>query len=232
MVGGGDEITQECITVVQGRAVGLGRDAACCVSTMLIAPSQICTCNPTFIVKTQHAASLPGTLYIPCGNFMTLFRGKYRVESARLAGYDYRAEGWYFVTICTKDKLCVFGDVYGFNVNLTRSGEIAHTCWQQIPQHHRGVQLDQFIVMPNHVHGIVILEGRMDGPSLGQVVRSYKSGVLNQCRRADLEQWRWQTRFYDEILKDADAVGSVRTYIRENPINWDTDPEHVFLPVL
>src|SRR5437868_11304088 len=109
MVGGGDEITQECITVVQGRAVGLGRDAACCVSTMLIAPSQICTCNPTFVVKTQHAASLPGTLYIPCGNFMTLFRGMYRVESAWLVGYDYCAEGWYFVAIWSIDKIFVLG---------------------------------------------------------------------------------------------------------------------------
>ena len=157
---------------------------------------------------------------------MTLYRGKYRVESTRLRGYDYGSEGWYFVTICVHRRHCIFGEVRGIDVDLTMAGQIAQRCWQEIPKHHRGVFIDQFIIMPNHMHGIVILDGRLDGPILGHVVRSYKAAVMHECHNIGLAHWRWQSRFYEEILHDADAVGSARAYMRMNPVNWADDPEY------
>ena len=91
---------------------------------------------------------------------MTTFNNKYRVESARLRGWDYAAAGWYFVTICTHDRACVFGVVIDGDVQLSPLGEIACQYWADIPIHSPGVGNDAFGIMPNHTHGIVILPHR------------------------------------------------------------------------
>src|SRR5512143_2641109 len=88
---------------------------------------------------------------------MTKFKDKYRIESARLRGWDYRSAGGYFVTICVKDRECVFGHVVNDDIELSSLGEIANEYWRQIPSHHVGVEIDEFVIMPNHTHGIVII---------------------------------------------------------------------------
>ena len=80
--------------------------------------------------------------------YMNKFRNKYRIPSARLIGYDYGSHGFYFVTICTKDKICFFGQA-------SLIGNIANEYWQQIPLHFPFIELDEFIIMPNHLHGIL-----------------------------------------------------------------------------
>ena len=89
---------------------------------------------------------------------MTLFRRKYRVHSTRLRSWDYAAAGWYFVTICTRGSECSFGDVVDGEIHLSPIGDVARQYWKGIPQHFPNVTLDSFVVMPNHVHGIVIIE--------------------------------------------------------------------------
>ena len=84
-----------------------------------------------------------------------LFRGTYRVDTIRLPGYDYRQPGWYFVTIYTKDRLHLFGEVRGGIMGLNGAGCTAHACWTAIPDHVPRVRLDAFVVMPNHVHGLI-----------------------------------------------------------------------------
>jgi len=84
-----------------------------------------------------------------------LFRKKYRVPSARLPGWDYSAGGFYFVTICTQKMECILGGIYNNIMCLNRLGSITHQCWQNIPNHFPHVSLDEFIIMPNHVHGIL-----------------------------------------------------------------------------
>lgn len=88
---------------------------------------------------------------------MSLFKNKYRVESARLKNWDYSSKGYYFITICTANREPFFGRKENGKMKLSEIGKIAVQCWQEIPRHFPNVQLDEFIVMPNHVHGIIII---------------------------------------------------------------------------
>src|SRR5438270_13010026 len=87
---------------------------------------------------------------------MTLFAKKYRVESARHPIWKYGGRAYYFVTICTQNRSCLLGEIRNGIVGLSLQGSIAHQLWIEIPEHYGAVQLDEFVVMPNHVHGILI----------------------------------------------------------------------------
>jgi hypothetical protein len=89
---------------------------------------------------------------------MTLFKNKYRVESTRLPNYDYACNGWYFVTICTDERQCFFGDVVNGKMHLSKIGQIAEKFWAEIPQHSKHTYIDAYVIMPNHVHGIVVID--------------------------------------------------------------------------
>jgi len=138
---------------------------------------------------------------------MTLYREKYRVESARLKGWDYQARGWYFVTLCAQNHACIFGEVVDGEVRLSRVGLVADTELRSLSGHYDNVQVDAHVVMPNHVHAIVMIDGehrfspkaRMmpaenkgsafaspKAGSLAAIIRSYKSGVTRRCRELGL----------------------------------------------
>lgn len=172
---------------------------------------------------------------------MTLFKNKYRIESARLKGWDYRAPGYYFVTIVTKGRVPYFGKVQGDDVRLSAIGEIAAQCWAENPQHHAGIELDEWIIMPNHVHGIVVADvetlhynvstSTSDTPmgaispktgSLSVAVRSFKSAVTKLAHNAGHE-FGWQERFWDRIIRDEKELNRIRNYIRANPSKWEND---------
>jgi REP-associated tyrosine transposase len=80
----------------------------------------------------------------------------YRRRSVRLQGYDYAQDGAYFVTICTANRACLFGQIVDGELRLDAFGEAVQRLWEDMPAHHRGVELDAFVVMPNHIHGIVV----------------------------------------------------------------------------
>src|SRR5438034_634140 len=88
---------------------------------------------------------------------MTLYQNQYRVETTRLKGWDYASAGWYFVTICTREKQCIFGEMRKGLMMLSPIGEAARDCWVEIPWHFPHACLDEFVVMPNHMHGIVVM---------------------------------------------------------------------------
>ena len=90
---------------------------------------------------------------------MTLFQNKYRIESARRQGWDYADNGYYFVTICTKDREHFFGEVVNGEMVLSEMGLVAKNIWSEIPEHFPHGELDEFIVMPNHIHGLLYLSG-------------------------------------------------------------------------
>ena len=96
---------------------------------------------------------------------MTLYKNKYRVESARLKGWDYSSPGHYFITICTKNRECLFGNVVRGEIVLSETGKIAEQYWREIPVHFNGIELDEFVVMPNHIHGIISIA--VETPNLG-----------------------------------------------------------------
>jgi len=180
---------------------------------------------------------------------MTLFNNKYRVETARLKGWDYRNAGYYFVTFCTYQREHYFGRVEQDDVQLSAIGEIAANCWGEIPKHHAGIELDEWIVMPNHVHGIIVIrpvetlhvvetlhcnvstmktvDPHMSAispktGSLSVVMRSHKSAVTTLAHRGNLT-FKWQERFWDRIIRTEGELNRVRKYIRANPINWARD---------
>lgn len=175
---------------------------------------------------------------------MTLFRDRYRIESARKPHWDYSLPGGYFLTICTKDKKHHFGRILADVMNLSLIGSYAAACWREIPVHHPGVTTDEFIVMPNHVHGIIVISGPERLPemhkreairraqalstvypksgSLGAVVGSFKAAVTYWCRTQEFE-FDWQPRFHDRIIRGRNSLNAVRQYIRDNPANWHKD---------
>ena len=183
---------------------------------------------------------------------MTLYRGRYRIESARLKGRDYGAEGMYYITICTRDRLPYLGTIKNGIFQPTSIGEIARIYWEEIPSHFSMVELDAYVVMPNHVHGIVIIRQTLsnlirndhkdiamssgsENPaaimsaispasgSLSAAIRSYKSAVTRWCGVNGLP-FAWQERFHDNIIRK-DALENIRVYIRENPTRWHEDSE-------
>jgi len=89
---------------------------------------------------------------------MDKFLEKYRIDSARLQKWDYRWKSAYFITICTQDRECYFGDIVEGRLNLSGIGIIANILWYEIKNHAQNIDLDEFVVMPNHVHGILILK--------------------------------------------------------------------------
>ncbi len=180
---------------------------------------------------------------------MTRYKETYRVESARHPTWDYASEGWYFVTICTQDRIGFFGDVVNGIMQLSVVGRIADECWRAIPDHFDNCVVDEFVVMPNHVHGIVVITTRRDvacnvsttpptgitsimsdiSPkpgSLSAIVRSYKAAVTHRCRVEGHDTFAWQSRFYDRIIRDQHALDAARTYVRYNPGKWSRDRDH------
>lgn len=182
---------------------------------------------------------------------MKKYQGKYRIESTRLKNWDYAAAGYYFVTICTRHRQPFFGRVQGGVMRLSPVGEIARRCWVEIPHHFDHAAIDEFVVMPNHVHGLVVLydntvetrpaetrpaetrhvaslpEPREFGPlkpgSLSKIVQAYKAAVTRLARMEGFRDFAWQPRFYDHIVRDRRALQNIRRYIRENPQKWELD---------
>ncbi len=182
---------------------------------------------------------------------MTKFRGKYRIESPRLKNWDYGWDGSYFVTICTKDRYCFFGHIQDGQFIANSMGEIAGKYWMEMPDHYSFVELDEFVVMPNHVHGILWINrkdainqadaidamnrvstttgGGVTGKhnpmlqdNLSRVMRWYKGRVSFECRKINID-FGWQERFHDHIIRDEPSYQRIKEYIRNNPLNRETD---------
>ncbi len=177
------------------------------------------------------------------------FKNKYRISSARLAGYDYGNSGFYYVTICTKNKIHYFGEIaetlHATSLQPSRIGEIANQFWKEIPEHFPLVELDEYSIMPNHMHGIIAIEKpyEKDAPetlyagslqsnkmsdispksgSLSTVIRSFKSAVTKWCNENNYEFF-WQPRFHDHIIRNEKELNNIRQYIIDNPKNWNDD---------
>lgn len=172
------------------------------------------------------------------------FQGRYRVESTRLQNRNYAANGSYFVTICTSDRLHFFGDVITGNMQLSTIGEIAQQFWAEIPNHFTYTYTDIYVVMPNHVHGIIVIDrptnvetchgasqsndefnkfSPLKRNSLQAIINAYKSSVTRWCRKNGYENFAWQPRFYDHIIRADGSLDRIREYIINNPIKWDKD---------
>ena len=145
----------------------------------------------------------------------------------RLAGYDYAQPGAYFVTVCTAGRACILGEIVNGTANLSAFGRIVAQAWSDLARHYAGVELDQFVVMPNHVHGVLMLSADNAHP-LSQIVGSFKSFSTRRIRTAggDVARPVWQRGFYEHVIRTESDLASIREYITNNPIQWELDEEN------
>ena len=166
-------------------------------------------------------------------------------RNIRLQKYDYSREGSYFVTICTQDRLFVFGDIAEKKMKLNKWGLIVEQCWHDLVKHYTGIELDAFVIMPNHVHGIIVItvvvtvihnvgDGFKPSPTgtgetkchgLTEIVRALKTfsaRKINEQRNTQ-GQKVWQRNYYEHIIRNEISLNKIREYITNNPRNWHTD---------
>ncbi len=160
--------------------------------------------------------------------------------SLRLPDFNYASNNWYFVTICANNRrnLFVGADYYPpVNTELNAIGQIVQQYWQEIPDHYPFVTLDQFVVMPNHIHGIITIDRgiRADNNpplhhivtgTIGAIVRGFKIGVTKLCRQNTNVNNVWQRNYYEHIIRDEHDLDRIRIYIHNNPFNWINDRLH------
>lgn len=188
---------------------------------------------------------------------MDKFNNKYRIPSARHPNWDYGNNGAYFITICVQNREYVFGDCIDGKMKLSTIGAIVQGFWYEIPRHFDFVELGEFIVMPNHIHGVLILDKNIeigqsnvetgqcpvstmpadDDKTIGQkrfrnqgkntvssIIGSFKSICTKHIRQTFPEiDFKWQERFWDNIIRDGTAFENITNYIINNPKNWEYD---------
>jgi len=166
---------------------------------------------------------------------MILYKNKYRIESARLKDWDYSRYGYYFVTICIKDKHCFFGNIMDNKMQLSEIGEIVAEEWQNTERVRDNVKLDEWVIMPNHLHGIIIIENDEETHSvrlyrkdnLSNVIRGFKSATIRNVHKRGFKDFVWQSRFYDHIIRNEQELHDIREYIVNNPSKWQFDEENI-----
>lgn len=152
-----------------------------------------------------------------------LFRNKYRIESSRLKGFDYSGPGKYFITIVTRNRECFFGDVVNDEMILNGFGKIADKFWKEIPKHFPYANLDKHIVMPNHLHGIIILDASTEKRQpIGVIINQFKRACTIEIREFNIN-FGWHPRFHDHIIRNEKSLNNIRQYIINNPLNWKSD---------
>jgi REP element-mobilizing transposase RayT len=149
-------------------------------------------------------------------------------HSIRLKDYDYAQAGAYYITVVAHRRERLFGEVVDREMRLNRLGRILNHAWMDLPNHYPYAELDVFVVMPNHVHGIVVFTDDGHHP-VSEVVRAFKSFSarrINSLRRtAGLPVW--QRNYYEHVIRDQKDLEARRVYILSNPLNWADDSENM-----
>ena len=177
-----------------------------------------------------------------------------RRRSIRLKGYDYSRAGAYFVTTVTQNRLCLFGDVVGDEMHLNEAGIMTQEMLETLPRRFPGIDLDAFVIMPNHIHGIIVINepvgaslvgaqdnsmatgeraATMVAPTLGEVMGAYKSlTTIEYARGVTTCGWKsfyrrlWQRNYYERVIRDGRELDRAREYIANNPMQWALDSEN------
>lgn len=155
-------------------------------------------------------------------------------QSIRLKGFDYSSAGYYFVTICCFEHLPLFGKIQNNQLLLNDYGLIAHDEWLNTVNKRQNIRLDEFIIMPNHIHAIVNFTqdlandhqqiGVFQSPSnnLGAIIRGYKSAVSSQLKDL-LGHTVWQRNYYEHIIRNEASYTMIANYVINNPLTWQDD---------
>ncbi len=175
-------------------------------------------------------------------------------HSIRLPGYDYSQEGCYFITIVTHDREPIFGSIVDDEMELSDLGRIVELTWRDLENHNPDIALDEFVIMPNHIHGIIQIneqtscrggsvtrpmienwagfepaptEGMRKRTPLSEIVRQFKTFSAKRINETRSTQGApvWQRNYYEHIIGSDQEYEKVAAYIAENPLNWLTDEE-------
>ncbi len=155
-------------------------------------------------------------------------------KKTRLQNYDYSQNGMYFITICTKDKKCFFGEIVNDKMVLNNFGKIVKNIWLELPSHNNNISIDEFIIMPNHIHGIIEIINVGDRhvcplhlrhtQILPKVVGGFKAAITKKFNQLFPENnFKWQRSFYDHIIRKDESLNKIREYIMINPQQWHKD---------
>jgi putative transposase len=167
------------------------------------------------------------------------FKNKYRITPARMPSWDYGSHGLYFVTICTKDRLHYLGDIISNTSQETQNiaslqrtdiGEISEKNWLDIPKHFNFVEVDEYVIMPNHIHGILFINKPnktdwqmnkfgVQSQNLASIIRGYKASVKAYATIHNIE-FSWQPKYHDRVIRDEKEYSNIRAYIFDNPEQW------------
>lgn len=173
------------------------------------------------------------------------YKKKHTTKSIRLRDWDYATPWWYFITITTKKHENYFGQIRNGKIKLNEIGMIVKNEWLKTKELRENIDIDEFVIMPNHFHGIlVILEQdkiRRDvarnvstnksyfskispkPSSLSSIIRAFKSAVTKQVHKNGYDYFKWQERFYDRIIRNENELYNIRKYIQQNPLKWELD---------
>jgi putative transposase len=169
-------------------------------------------------------------------------------HSFRLKGYDYSRPGGYFITRTTYARKHLFGEIIGGEMNLSAVGEIVKKCWEEIPRHHVNTTMDSYVIMPDHIHGIIIINPPDDTTiaatvgaqniepqqhinrfqhlvpdSISTIVGQFKAVVTRISRRDGHTEIRWQRNYYETVIQSEDGLYRIRKYIENNVRKWSLD---------
>jgi REP element-mobilizing transposase RayT len=173
---------------------------------------------------------------------------KHHRHSIRLRGYDYTQAGAYFVTIVTNDRVCLFSEIVDGEMRLNDGGRMIQQWWFELNRKFSTVETDEFVVMPNHFHGIVVIagvtvgadlrvgpnsEGAHAGAPLPTIIQWFKTMTTNEYMRGvKTRSWTpfagrlWQRNYYEHIVRCENELTRIREYIANNPLQWEMDREN------
>lgn len=172
---------------------------------------------------------------------------KHHRRSVRLKDYDYSSVGAYYITVCTRDRQCLFGEIIENKIHLNKYGKIAKKEWMKTPMVRPNIKLDEFVIMPNHIHGIITISNNptttcsrgvlqyaptntfcSPSQTIGSIIRGFKSTITRQinilCDTPDRPIW--QRSFYDHVIRNEISLHKIREYIVDNPLTWQSDIEN------
>lgn len=181
---------------------------------------------------------------------------KFSKKNRRLTGYDYRSEGLYFITICTKERFPYFGQVKDGKMEWSDEGIIARDYWLEITVYKPQVLLGEFVVMPNHIHGIIGLDGSdarattalqcnaatatgtpgrneymanlaPKTDSVSRIIGAYKAACTSMIRSVSTAPFDWQDYFHDHIIRNQQELLRIENYILSNPEKWTEDEHYI-----
>jgi putative transposase len=150
-------------------------------------------------------------------------------RSIRLKHYDYSGAGAYFITVCAHNRECLFGEILNTEMHLTEYGHAIRECWEWLGNQYNTIDLDAFVIMPNHVHGIIIMRDPDGKPKpLGRIVGALKTVSAKKVNgmRDTPGSPLWQRNYYEHVIRTEDDLNRIREYITFNPARWAEDEEN------